>query len=508
MNRLHILLTIAIFLVACGNEAEEPAPPAPVDAIEISTTAYTAPAEGGEIAIAFSASADWTVQSPGDYAYLHGVIATDGGTAGSASVRFSAFPNTSGKEQTTRFAICCGKVRADITVTHPPMDIELTPEEEIKRYLLRLYADANCADGRFPSTWREDLPLSKWGSEVHYNDGKLQLFLSEHQMRGKIDLSGCTALTKISCSKNQLTELNLSGCPLLETVDATSNDLTAINVDGCHSLQSLSAGYNPRLRDIRVAGLRKLSWFDCSECDIYDLDLSGCCSLTDLGCHANHLTRLDIPERKKLECLWCYTNRLSSLDVADSPQLHLVNCGDNALTSVNFAGCPKLSRLFCYENQLESIDLSAQRGVLWEFYCYSNKLTSLDVAGIKTLSHLHCSDNWLTELDVTGCRGLGSLWASFNRLTTLTLDSSHSLVNCDLTGNRLTSIPVEQCHYGGKLYCRDNPVLSEIPACADDLSEFEHDARYEYDEWRGTVTDNKRGWWYPGEPESGKHARL
>lgn len=66
-----------------------------------------------------------------------------------------------------------------------------------------------------------------------------------------------------------------------------------------------------------------------------------------------------------------------------------------------------------------------------------------------------------------------------------------------------------------KLYCRDNPILAEIPEAFDRLQVFEHDARYEYrtetdpttGEERTAATDMGRGWWYPGEPEKGAHIR-
>lgn len=73
----------------------------------------------------------------------------------------------------------------------------------------------------------------------------------------------------------------------------------------------------------------------------------------------------------------------------------------------------------------------------------------------------------------------------------------------------------DECPSLWKLYCRDNPILAEIPEAFDRLQVFEHDARYEYrietdpttGEERTTATDMGRGWWYPGEPEKGAHER-
>ena len=509
--RLHIPTALGIFLLAtgCSGDKGEPAPPAPaVDEVNVVPAELTAPAEGGELTIHLDATGDWEVIEPNDVRDLHGRICTLSGTADDHSIRFAARANTSGKELVTRFAVRCGRATADVIIRHPAIDVKLSTEAEVREYLKRLMRDTDPEywARRYPNWGRDDVPLDKWG-QVHYENGQLKLYLGEKDLKGTIDLSGCTALVMLQCHKNQLTGVNVSGCTNLKELSVASNDLTELNVDGCHSMELLNCSTNPRLSDIRIKGLTNLVYVDVSACNLTSLDLSGLYSMDTLACWRNLLTSLDIPERAKLGTLWCWGNRLTSLDVSGAAWLTLLNCGENAITDLRLDGCIRLNRLYCYENQLSTIDLSDQRDILGEFYCYSNKLERLDVQNCKNMTHLHCSDNWLTGLDLTGCKRLSSLYAELNRLTVLTLDPEISLVNCYLTSNRLTEIPLSSCHYGAKVWVRDNPVLAEIPAAADDFVEFEHDARYEYNDIYHTYTDTKRGWWYPGEPESGRHAR-
>ncbi len=80
-----------------------------------------------------------------------------------------------------------------------------------------------------------------------------------------MDVSGCTALTWLSCSFNNLTSLNVNGCTALTSLNCYNNQLTA-------------------------------------------LDVSGCTALTDLWCRDNQLTSLDLSKNIALTTLVCYKN--------------------------------------------------------------------------------------------------------------------------------------------------------------------------------------------------------
>ena len=58
-------------------------------------------------------------------------------------------------------------------------------EEEVRRFLEKLYQDTGGDNWRFQENWCTDKPLSEWGSSVKYEDGKLSLILGENNLHGK-----------------------------------------------------------------------------------------------------------------------------------------------------------------------------------------------------------------------------------------------------------------------------------------------------------------------------------
>ena len=131
--------------------------------------------------------------------------------------------------------------------------------------------------------------------------------------------------------------------------------------------------------------------------------------------------------------------------------LQTLSCDEWSLKELNLSNCPILSEIDCSNNLLESINVS----------------------GCVSLKELNCQDNLLETIDVSGCPKLETL------------------------------------------YCIRNNITKEIPVDFKKLNTFGHDVRYKYfgthwdpekEQYVSRYKDNGVGWWYPGEPESGKHA--
>lgn len=139
---------------------------------------------------------------------------------------------------------------------------------------------------------------------------------------------------------------------------------------------------------------------------------------------------------------------------------------------------------------------------------YNNLNGSIDISGCKLISKFICTGNNLTSLNVSGCTKLESLYSKYCNLTSLNASGCTELgyLDCDL--NNLESLDVE----GTSLYylsCKFNRIISEIPPYFRDIRDFYHDQLYQY-YWDYNHTNfsykkNEYGWFYPGEPESGKH---
>lgn len=283
-----------------------------------------------------------------------------------------------------------------------------------------------------------------------------------------LELSGCISLKDLDCSDNSLTNLNISGSLAFEEIDCSSNFLTNLDVSNCLDLLNLDCSYNNSLISIKASNcssLKKINFNQYPKEALMRLDLSGCSALKTLP-------RFDMMET------------LIYLNLSDCLSLESIICYKSALKELYVSGCSALKGLYCYENALTSLNLSGCSALLF-LDCYSNSLKSLNVSSCFALQELNCSDNSLTYLDVDKCSELRELRCS-----------SNSLTNLDLSG----------CSELRELRCLNNKISSEIPSYLWGV-DFYLDYRYDYYDEDGETKyiDNNIGWWYPGEPESGKH---
>ena len=101
-----------------------------------------------------------------------------------------------------------------------------------------------------------------------------------------------------------------------------------------------------------------LTWLDCSENELTELDVSKNTALTYLDCWANDLTVLDVSKNTALIGFFCSANNLTSLDLSKNTALAHLECWGNKLTSLDLSKNIALTQLDCDENKLTSLDLS------------------------------------------------------------------------------------------------------------------------------------------------------
>ena len=507
LSGIYILLLAAVFC-ACSEEAvDEPDMPDFIR-IESGLTSLTAPPEGGPVKIRFSTNSDWEATATFGNGSLPGELLSYSGGKGECELLFTATPNTGSGSRTSLISITAGRASAEISIVQNAIEVTLPDEAEVREYLVRLYEENDGPNWRFREKWCSDLPINEWGSQIKYENGRLELILSENNLTGSINLSGCKALTSIRCSKNRITSLDVSDCPLLTHVDCTNTGLEHADFSGCLSLREVSAGYN-NLSRLDLGWCSTLTQLRVPYCNLEELNLDNCVLIESVQCNNNRLTRLEIPWRRHLQDVFCYENRIITLDVSDSPLLKILNCGDNDIDNLNVGGSPYLRWIFCYNNRLTALDTSDQKTSLTCFYCYSNRLSSLDVSGYYNLSELHCSDNDIDSIDIKGCRNLRWLYCSHNKLEELDFSGVEptSLERIDVSHNRLRRADLTGFPYLMRLWCAGNLIGGEIPEHFSRLAEFEYDVRYDYSPSTGTYVDRGYGWWYPGEPEKMSHTK-
>ena len=318
---------------------------------------------------------------------------------------------------------------------------------------------------------------------------ELELWITDIQLTS-LNVSGCTALKKLNCNNNQLTSLNVSGCTALEELWCDDNPLTSLDVSTCTALRFLNCSNN-QLTSLDVSGSTALETLECDGNQLISLNVSGCTALEELDFYNNQVTSLNVSGCTALKNLSFHETQVTSLNVSGCTALKNLSFNETQVTSLNVSGCTALEELWCTDLQLTSLNFSGCTG-LKKLRCYNNQLTSLDVSGCTALWQLYCYNNQLTSLNVTGCTALNEL-------------------HCN--DNQLTSLDVSGCTSLAYLNCSNNKITSEIPNWFSRFYTFTHDKRYRYWEekvdgkWVKKYEDKGYGWWYPGEPEKGYHAR-
>ncbi len=217
--------------------------------------------------------------------------------------------------------------------------------------------------------------------------------------------------------------------------------------------------------------------------------------------------KLDLSGCKALVSIRASKNELTEVDLSDCPLLEEVYLISNSLTKVNVDGCHSLRHLHVGYNRLTDLSVGWSTTLI-DLGCENNALTDIDLSRCVSLQELRCHENRLEKLVIPYRRRLRSVWCYENRLTALDLtDASFlSLISC--FNNRLERLDFEENTRLAIFWCFGNRIGGEIPLWLDKVSQFEHDARYEYPaDASAPVTDHGYGWWYPGEPDSRRHAR-
>ena len=174
---------------------------------------------------------------------------------------------------------------------------------------------------------------------------------------GQLDLSGCKELQEVYVQNNTLTRVNVSDSAIWK-LDCSDNRLTELNVSGCGVLMNLVCGNN-QLTALELADCNRLAIVDCSGNQLTALDFSATNALATLNCENNRLSVLTFNSMGYPTHVDCSGNQLTDL-ITDSMQFTRdLDCSDNLLTRLNVRNCGMLETFSCQGNQLMELNLSA-----------------------------------------------------------------------------------------------------------------------------------------------------
>ena len=160
-----------------------------------------------------------------------------------------------------------------------------------------------------------------------------------------------------------------------------------------------------------IEDFEALEWLDFSYNMVTQVDLSQNIFLKNLGCVYNNLTVLNLSSNNQLEWLSCQNNQLTTL-LLYSDKLTYIDCYENYITELNLTNLPALIEIDCNVNQLSGLDIS-QNILLQKLKCSSNNLLSLDTSNNPEIFSLSCGRNIIESLDLSQNQDLRQFFAGF-----------------------------------------------------------------------------------------------
>lgn len=160
-----------------------------------------------------------------------------------------------------------------------------------------------------------------------------------------LDLTGCTALTKLTGNANmKLNRVTLTGCTALEEVELGNSGVADLDIAGLVNLKSLNVARNP-VKELNLKGMNKLTTIDCQQSDVTTLDFSDCVALEDLTANScKKLATVKLPSSDKLKYIYLQEAQIKEIDLSNHAaltQVYLERC--DKLAKVTASNCPNLN---------------------------------------------------------------------------------------------------------------------------------------------------------------------
>lgn len=107
-----------------------------------------------------------------------------------------------------------------------------------------------------------------------------------------------------------------------------------------------------------IEAFTALTKLKCGSNKLSNLDVSKNAALIELECYNNELTTLDVTKNTALTALWCQGNKIVTLDLNKNNALSILECGANQLKSLSVSKNTLLNHLNCCANLLSVLDVS------------------------------------------------------------------------------------------------------------------------------------------------------
>ena len=197
-----------------------------------------------------------------------------------------------------------------------------------------------------------------------------------------LNVSGCVALKGLFCANNVLTDLDVSGCAALESLSCDDNPLENADFSYCESLRSLGLA-NVGLTSFDIGAYPNLTSLDISrnaaltawETRIGDAQTPALLALYAVDCP--RLTRLDLSACENISYVDCSDSGIVDLNVSNCDELTNLHANGLSIKSLDLRGAPNLYELFCDATKVSRVLLSPERTQdYFSFQGFNNSTTN------------------------------------------------------------------------------------------------------------------------------------
>ncbi|KAL2342190.1 hypothetical protein Fmac_010130 [Flemingia macrophylla] len=281
-------------------------------------------------------------------------------------------------------------------------------------------------------------------------------------------LRGCSCLTNISVTSDELTKLDLYGTMNLESLNinsrslvdlslryssflkeilVASEEITKLSLRGTAITSFSSISSLPKLRCLDLSDCKKIEILDLHSKSLVEIDVSGCSSLKKISVASEEVTKLklsgtaitsfsSISSLPKLRCL----------DLSDCKKIKILDLHSKSLVEIDLSGCSSLKKISVASEEVTKLDLSGT--AITSFSCISSlpKLTFLYLRGCKRIEILDLHSKFLIQLDVRGCSSLKEISVASEKITKLSLHGTAiTSFSCISSLPKLANLDLSDC---------------------------------------------------------------
>lgn len=216
----------------------------------------------------------------------------------------------------------------------------------------------------------------KISPEAHYKFLDVSAFyprvrtldISDTQIE-QIDISHCSHLTDLTCSRSQLKILDVFNHPRLKTI--TAKDMPKLHnvyIQECKALTDVIINSNVRL----------------------NMDFTGCVKLNHVDASKSKLADICLHECRNLKILDCSYTNLVYLDLNHNPLIQLINISRTPIYLLKIKQCHNLQHLFMRGTNIATLDLMMCKSIRNLDLRDSNMLTMvLMKSSVSKANHLY-----------------------------------------------------------------------------------------------------------------------